>query len=110
MIGNLFTLVAPGGIGGDVIAAHCTGMPLPYSFMLVAVPLGFIASVLPISPAGIGVGQAAFAELFHAVSPAAAAAGASASVLLQAATVAVFLTGLAPYTMYRAQAVPLSGR
>jgi uncharacterized protein (TIRG00374 family) len=39
--------------------------PIPINTYLFAVPIGFIVSAIPISPAGIGVGQLAFAFLFH---------------------------------------------
>lgn len=45
--------------------AHATGFgDIPfYTFLLVA-PIGFMATAIPISPAGVGVGQAAFFYLF----------------------------------------------
>lgn len=45
--------------------AQVTGFPdVPfYTFLLVA-PIGFMATAIPISPAGVGVGQAAFFYLF----------------------------------------------
>lgn len=45
------------------IALHETNIPI--STFLFAVPIGFIISALPISPAGIGIGQVAFLVLFQ---------------------------------------------
>src|SRR5205807_6074080 len=42
-----------------------TDMPLGQFFLVV--PLGMVTSAIPISPAGIGVGQAAFFALFQIV-------------------------------------------
>ncbi len=38
--------------------------PLPFSMAFTFIPLGFIAIAIPISPAGLGVGHAAFGKLF----------------------------------------------
>lgn len=45
------------------VALHETSIPL--STFLFAAPIGFVISSLPISPAGIGVGQVAFLILFQ---------------------------------------------
>ena len=38
---------------------------VPYSVYFLVTPLGFMATAIPISPAGLGVGQAAFYALFN---------------------------------------------
>ena len=38
---------------------------IPWWYFLILVPYGFIATILPISPAGLGVGQMAFYYLFQ---------------------------------------------
>jgi len=45
------------------LALHETSIPI--STFLFAAPIGFVISALPISPAGIGVGQVAFLVLFQ---------------------------------------------
>jgi uncharacterized protein (TIRG00374 family) len=40
--------------------------PIPFSIYFFVVPIGFMITAIPISPAGIGVGQAAFYYLFNA--------------------------------------------
>lgn len=40
--------------------------PIPMSIYFFVVPIGFMITAIPISPAGIGVGQAAFYYLFNA--------------------------------------------
>lgn len=42
-------------------------LALPVWILLLIFPFGFLATILPISPAGVGVGQAAFLYLFDKV-------------------------------------------
>jgi len=56
-------------------------------------PLGFAAGALPLAPAGIGVGQAAFFALFKMVAPAYAVAGVAAAAALATLDVAAFVFG-----------------
>ena len=42
---------------------------IPWSTFFLVVPLGLVATAIPISPAGIGVGQAAFFALFQLAAP-----------------------------------------
>ncbi len=39
---------------------------MTFNAILFAVPMGFLVTALPIAPAGVGVGQVAFAYLFQA--------------------------------------------
>ncbi len=49
-----------------MVVGHYTGHgAVPVGAYFFAVPLGFIASSLPVSPAGLGVGQVAFLVLFE---------------------------------------------
>lgn len=49
-----------------MVVGHAVGeTSIPVSTYFFAVPLGFIASSIPIAPAGIGVGQVAFLMLFQ---------------------------------------------
>lgn len=47
-----------------VVVAQVLNLSVPFMGLLVVVPLGVISTALPIAPAGIGVGQAAFFVLF----------------------------------------------
>jgi uncharacterized protein (TIRG00374 family) len=48
-----------------ILAGELSGADAPWATYFLVGPLGFIAMGLPISPAGIGVGQAAFYYLFN---------------------------------------------
>lgn len=48
------------------VVGHILGETIGFKTYLFAVPIGFMISAIPISPAGIGVGQMAFAYLFRA--------------------------------------------
>lgn len=74
---------------------------LPFSQFFLVVPLGFIATAIPVSPAGIGVGQAAFFALFKMIAPRYASAGADALTVFQLMFVLVCLTGLCWYVSYK---------
>jgi hypothetical protein len=74
-------------------------VPAGYFFLLV--PLGLVAIAVPISPAGIGVGQAAFFALFRIVSAAHATAAADAFTVYQFAVILVSLTGFYWYLSYK---------
>ncbi len=65
------------------------------------VPLGLVTSAVPISPAGVGVGQAAFFALFQMVAPRFASAGTAAFTVFQAVFILLCLTGLFWYVSYR---------
>ncbi len=54
-------------IGIGIYIGVVTGVSLPWWQILLIFPFGFLATILPISPAGIGVGQAAFYYLFKEV-------------------------------------------
>lgn len=70
------------------------------SFLLV-VPLGLVTTAIPISPAGVGVGQAAFFTLFGLVPGLTGQLGSEACTVFQFVMVAVFLTGFVPYVFYK---------
>ena len=77
-------------------------------FFLV-VPLGMVTAAIPISPGGIGVGQAAFFGLFRIVAPAYASAGAQAVTILQVVFLMVCLSGLYWCISYRQVTVEGAG-
>jgi uncharacterized membrane protein YbhN (UPF0104 family) len=66
------------------------------SFLLV-VPLGLITTAIPLSPAGVGIGQAAFYTLFSAVAAGTGTTASSGFTVYQSLQIAVFLTGLVSY-------------
>lgn len=65
----LLSLISQGlVIGLGVFLALFLHVDIPAWVVLLVFPFGFLATVIPISPAGIGVGQAAFYYLFQEVS------------------------------------------
>ena len=80
-------------------ATGVTDMPMDKFFLVV--PLGLVTSAVPISPAGVGVGQAAFFALFRIVAPKYAAVGTNAFTVFQVMFILVCLTGLYWYVSYR---------
>lgn len=50
-----------------LVTSHFVGENLEFALFTAVVPLGIVASTLPIAPGGLGVGHAAFGELFHLV-------------------------------------------
>lgn len=75
------------------------GVSAAYFFLLV--PLGFVAIAIPISPAGIGVGQAAFFALFRIMSPAHATPAADAFTVYQLGVILVSLSGFYWYLSFK---------
>jgi uncharacterized membrane protein YbhN (UPF0104 family) len=76
-----------------------TGLSMSQFFLIV--PLGMVTGAVPISPAGIGVGQAAFFALFKIVAPAYASAGTDAFTVFQAMFIVLCLSGLFWYVAYK---------
>jgi uncharacterized membrane protein YbhN (UPF0104 family) len=76
-----------------------TGMPVGQFFLIV--PLALVTTAVPISPAGVGVGQAAFFALFQIVAPTYASAGTAAFTVMQAMFILICLSGLFWYIPYR---------
>lgn len=90
-----------------ILAGHASGLGTEISlgtYFLVA-PLGFMATAVPISPAGVGVGQAAFYFLFNIYTGHATDLGPTVITALQ---VAQFVFGLlgAFFYMQRKERVP----
>ncbi len=64
----VFSLISQGlVISLGIFLVHHLQLELPIWMVLLIFPFGFLATVLPISPAGIGVGQAAFYYLFKRI-------------------------------------------
>jgi hypothetical protein len=53
--------------GFYLISSPFYGKELPFQYIVTFIPLGFMAVAVPISPAGLGVGHAAFDKLFSLV-------------------------------------------
>lgn len=75
------------------IVAGAMGAHLPLSAYFVAAPVGFIVTALPISPAGVGVGQAAFLFLFNICSGLESNVGSTGLTVFQIATFTISLLG-----------------
>jgi uncharacterized membrane protein YbhN (UPF0104 family) len=80
-------------------ATGITDMPMGQFFLVV--PLGLVTSAIPISPGGIGVGQAAFFALFQIVAPKYAAAGTNALTVFQVVFILLCVSGLYWYLSYK---------
>ncbi len=64
----LLSLISQGTvIGLGVFLIFYLKMEFPIWVLMLIFPFGFLATILPISPAGVGVGQAAFLYLFDKV-------------------------------------------
>jgi glycosyltransferase 2 family protein len=92
------------------LALLSTGASLPAGQFLLSAPLGVAATAVPIAPAGIGVGQAAFFALFRIVAPAYASAGTAAFTAFQAVVLLLCLSGLIWYIPYRQESGGLAAR
>lgn len=75
------------------------GMPLE-RFLLI-VPLGLISTVIPLTPGGVGIGQAAFYGLCQALTPGTGDAASNAFTVYQTLQVAVYLTGFINYMSHK---------
>jgi hypothetical protein len=82
-----------------LLSTGATGIPVGQFFLIA--PLGFAAGALPISPAGIGVGQAAFFALFQIVARSYASAGTAAYTVWQAMYILICVSGLFWYIPYK---------
>lgn len=77
------------------------GFSVSFWTCLFCVPLGFIVMAIPISPAGIGVGQLAFYKLFEALEPGSGDAGSLAVTSFQAFQLLWGLIGAYVYIRYK---------
>jgi glycosyltransferase 2 family protein len=75
--------------------------PMPVGAYFFAVPLGFVASSLPVAPAGLGVGQLAFLVLFQIYSGRSSMLGQTAITAFQAAALVWSLPGAIFYLLRR---------
>ena len=71
-----------------------------YAYFFI-VPIGMITTAIPITPAGIGIGQAAFLKLFEWSLGAKTTVGADAITIWQALSIIIFMIGGYFYITYR---------
>jgi len=93
---TMFYLCAQALTGGRV--------DMDISQFVLVVPLGLVTTAIPISPAGVGVGQAAFFTLFSLLPGQSGRVGSEACTLFQLIMIAVYLTGFIVYIFYRHEA------
>ena len=72
-----------------------------YGHFVFLVPLGLLATAIPISPGGVGTGQAAFVALFSFLPAGGGSLGADACTVFQFVVICVYLTGLWAYISRR---------
>jgi uncharacterized membrane protein YbhN (UPF0104 family) len=89
-------------------AAGVADMPMGKFFLVV--PLGLITTAIPISPGGVGVGQAAFFALFQIVAPRYAAVAADALTVFQVIFILACFSGLYWYLSYKPIALEARAR
>jgi uncharacterized protein (TIRG00374 family) len=84
-----------------VQAGEIMGYHLPLHVYFVVAPIGFMITAIPISPAGIGVGQAAFLFLFNVFQGTENNLGATAVTAFQACSLAWGLVGAVIYVLMK---------
>jgi uncharacterized protein (TIRG00374 family) len=81
------------------------GMPIE-RFLLI-VPMGLISTVIPLSPGGVGIGQAAFYWLCESLAKGSGNGASNAFTVYQTLQIAVYLSGLISYLSHkRVEQVP----
>jgi len=84
------------------LALRATGISdMPAGQFFLVVPLGMVTSAIPISPGGVGVGQAAFFALFQMVAPRYSTAATDALTVFQVMLLLVCASGLFWYLSYK---------
>jgi len=78
---------------------------MPLERFLLIVPLGLISTVIPLSPGGVGIGQAAFYGLCESLAKGTGNAASNAFTVYQTLQVAVYLSGFIPYLSHKGAAV-----
>ena len=78
---------------------------------MLAAPLAFVANALPLSPGGLGVGEAAFDQICNWLDPVSTGvAYASIFFAYRAVSTVVLLIGLVSFTIYRTDDPPISDK
>lgn len=87
---------------GVHVAMTMVGAPdLPLERFLLAVPVGLITTVIPLTPGGVGIGQGAFHYLFEKLAPGSGNSAANAFTVYQTLQIAVYLTGFVSYLSHK---------
>ncbi|MES2965590.1 MAG: lysylphosphatidylglycerol synthase transmembrane domain-containing protein [Bdellovibrionota bacterium] len=89
------------------VIGHALGESIPISVYCFLVPLGLVVQALPISPAGIGVGQAAFYFLFNSYLHRASDLGPTAMTVMQLLNFGLGIIG-AYFYLHRSRPRPLA--
>ncbi len=90
------------GCGGIYLCFPAIGSPVvPLRLFLVLVPVAVMTTAIPISPAGIGVGQVAFLTLFQMAAPQLAPAAVNAFTVFQSLALIMCLSGFPVYLTYK---------
>lgn len=83
------------------LAGRTAGFEVPIGVFFIVAPMGYMATAIPISPAGVGVGQAAFMFLFNAYLGHDSAVGPVVITAQQAMTAVFGLIGAILYVRHR---------
>ena len=70
LIGNILAisfLTQGAGLASFILFGWALKVQIPLIAYLILVPLGLMVTAIPVTPAGLGVGQVAFLSLFHTV-------------------------------------------
>ena len=90
-------------ISSFILFGWALELEIPVMTYLMLVPLGLLVTAIPVSPAGLGVGQVAFLALFHL---AGTSQGANLFTLYMASYVVINLAGAVLYLFPRMEAIP----
>jgi len=90
-------------IASFLLFGWALGIQVPVMSYLMLVPLGLLVTAIPVSPAGLGVGQVAFLGLFHLVGT---SQGANLFTLYMASNVVINLAGALLYLFPLQAAMP----
>ena len=90
-------------ISSFILFGWALQLEIPVMTYLMLVPLGLLVTAIPVSPAGLGVGQVAFLALFHL---AGTSQGANLFTLYMASYVVINLAGAFLYLFPRLEAIP----
>ncbi|HEY3838635.1 MAG TPA: lysylphosphatidylglycerol synthase transmembrane domain-containing protein [Bryobacteraceae bacterium] len=94
-------------LGMRVAMGMVNAAPMPLERFLLIVPLGLISTVIPLSPGGVGIGQAAFYGLCESLAHGTGEGASNAFTIFQTLQVAVYLSGFVSYLSHkRVETIP----
>jgi uncharacterized protein (TIRG00374 family) len=88
-------------LGMRVAMGMVGAVEMPLERFLLIVPLGLISTVIPLTPGGVGIGQAAFYNLCEGLAHGTGAAASNAFTVYQTLQVAVYLSGFVSYLSHK---------